>query len=207
MTTPQYKSICVGAIQTNAYILYSNEHPACFIIDPGADADILASFIDEAKLEPRAIILTHGHYDHFGAVTELKKRYRIPAWMHEGDKETIRSGSLGLLASLFKAPEPPEIDRYLEDGETLQAGDIEVKVIHTPGHTPGGVCLWAGNLLFTGDTLFNGSIGRTDLPGGDYNVLQQSLAKLKEFPPDTIVLPGHMDQSTIKIEAQLNPFL
>ncbi len=206
-TTIQYKSICVGPIQTNAYIVYSHENPACFIIDPGADADVLATFIDEAGLQPESIVLTHGHYDHFGAVMELKKRYQIPVWLHKDDRETIVSNSLGVLASLFKAPEPPQIDRYLDDGDTLEAGDLKLEVIHTPGHTPGGICLSTGNLLFTGDTLFQGSIGRTDLAGGDYGILQQSLEKLKQFPPDTIVLPGHGDESTIKIEVRLNPFL
>lgn len=207
MNTIQYKSFCVGAIQTNAYILYSKTNPECFIIDPGADAAVLASFIDDNQLKPEAIILTHGHYDHFGAVTELKARYGIPAWLHKDDQETINSNSLGLMASLFNAPEPPEIDRFFEDGDLLEAGNIKVEVIHTPGHTPGSVCLSTANLLFTGDTLFNGSIGRTDMPGGDYNVLQQSLEKLKLFSPDTIVLPGHMDESTIEIEVRLNPFL
>ncbi len=203
----QYKSICVGAIQTNAYIVYSGQDPACFIIDPGSDGGIIADAIDRANLRPEGIILTHGHYDHFGAVTELKKRYNIPVHLHMDDRETISSKSLGLLASLFKSPEPPEIDSYLADGDVLEAGTIRLKVIHTPGHTQGSICLDAGPILFTGDTLFQGSIGRTDLPGGDYRILQQSLEKLKQFPPATIILPGHGEESTIKIEVQLNPFL
>ncbi len=204
----KYKKFAVGELQANAYILFVDNSERCLIIDPGGEAYKLIKFIKNNCLEPATIILTHGHLDHCGAAKELKSLYKIPIMIHKNDKDLLISPLYMELSNLLSIPQPPKADLLLKDDEIIKEGGIELKVIHTPGHTQGSICLKSSeNLLFTGDTLFNGSVGRSDLQESDPYKLKISLNILKQFPPDTIILPGHGESSTIKQEIELNPFL
>ncbi len=204
----KYKKLPVGELQANAYILFVDNSEKCLIIDPGGEAYKLIKFIKNNCLKPASIILTHGHFDHCGAAKELKSLYKIPIMIHENDEDLLISPLYMELSNLLSIPQPGKADLLLKDNEIIKEGGIELKVIHTPGHTQGSICLKSsGNLLFTGDTLFNGSVGRSDLQESDTYKLKESLNILKQFSPDTIILPGHGESSTIKQEIELNPFL
>jgi len=202
-----YLKLEVGELQTNTYLFYSALSRRCFIIDPGAEAGKIIGLIEREKLDPLAVILTHGHADHVGAAAELLSHFHIPLWIYEVDEKTMRSQANREFAAMFAMALPPTTERLLTDGETIGTADLVLTVIHSPGHTPGSILLQSGNLLFTGDTLFQGDVGRTDLPGGDAEQLQRSLAKIREFPVMTIILPGHGETSTLELELKTNPYL
>lgn len=200
---------------TNCVVLWTGDGPACAIADPGMSSEEgvkeLTDYLESNKLVPEAILLTHGHFDHVWGVDALLKLYDIPVYMHPLDKQIMLDG-----ASVFKGMQSfkslrhnfPTVD--IADGETLHAGGTDWTVLHTPGHTPGGVCFWSreNNLLLSGDTLFAGSIGRTDLVGGDYDVLMDSiLKKILTLPGETDVIPGHGGPTSVAREGQTNPFL
>jgi hydroxyacylglutathione hydrolase len=185
------KMMAVGAYQANCYILGSKETREGVVIDPGDEALRIVKEIANAGLRITSILITHGHHDHTGAAKELKDILKAPVWIHQLD-----SPGLGF---------PP--DGTLFDGQEIEVGTYRIKVIHTPGHSPGGVCLYAPGAVFTGDTLFAGSIGRTDFPGGDHQQLIQGVRE-KIFPlgDDLRVYPGHGPASTIGEERLRNPF-
>ncbi len=201
-----YKRIVVGSLETNCYILINKETNESIIIDPGAEPGKIIHEIEENNLKPIAIILTHGHIDHCSGVNELRKSYKIDDFLHKDDFKVITSFISKEYAKMLNLPLPVKPKKELKEGK-LKIKSIEVEIIHTPGHSPGSITIKAGKLLFTGDTLFQGSIGRTDLPGGDFKKIQKSLKKLLEFEDNSIVLPGHGDITTIGQEKQLNPFL
>lgn len=203
----EYESIVVGELEVNCYLIYSRESKKCFIVDPGDEGSKIIDEVNELGIEPEGVILTHAHIDHCGGVSQIISEFGIPLIMHKKDMDILNSGinqEISEALGLHMAPQP---DRFFEDGEELLSEGLAIKIIHTPGHTPGSVCLSTGNLLFTGDTLFAGSIGRTDLPGGDFKTIQSSLDRLRSFPPETVILPGHGDSSTLKRELEFNPFL
>jgi len=185
------KMMAVGAYQANCYILGCKKTMEGIVIDPGDEAVRIAREITHAGLSIKYILITHGHPDHTGAARELKNIIKAPVWIHSLD-----SRGLGF------SP-----DGTMFDGQEIEVGTYEIKVIHTPGHSPGGVCLHAPGAIFTGDTLFAGSIGRTDFPGGDHKGLIKGVRE-KIFPlgDDLRVYPGHGPASTIGQERLRNPF-
>ena len=189
----------VGPIGTNCYLLEDESTNAAAVIDPGGEG---ARILDRAKadgVEIKLILLTHAHFDHTGGVAELCQALPgVPVYLHPADAALLGT-------QVFPAIGVDTMP--YGEGDTLTLGSLTISVLHTPGHTPGGVCLQAGEALFTGDTLFQGSMGRTDFPGGSYEQLMASLKRLGQLPGDYHVLPGHMGASTLETERKTNYYM
>ena len=203
------KKLVVGPLATNCYIIGSESSKEGMIIDPGAEANQILSSVKDTGLDIKFIVLTHSHIDHIGALKEVKEATGAEVAIHTDDAQTLKvqEPSLGAMFGL-SYPSPPPPDRLLGDGESIDIGDLRFSVLHTPGHTPGGICLLGEGIVFSGDTLFNYGVGRADLPGGSYSQLMDSIStKLMTLPDTTIVYPGHGPDTTIGTERQGNPFL
>lgn len=193
---------------SNCWVIEDEKTKTAAIVDPSASCRQILDFLQSAALIPKMILLTHGHFDHLYAVDALRDQFPIPAVIHKMDAENLtdplRNASAYLLHtnSVYR---PAEM--LLCGNEKLLLGETEIEVLHTPGHTPGCVCYRIREHLFTGDTLFDGSIGRTDLPGGDMDDMQRSLTFLKSLPGQTKIYPGHGNISTIAKQIQWNPYL
>lgn len=209
------ESAAVGPFFKNGYVVGCERTKQAVFIDPGDEVEQLLAFIAAEELRVTSILLTHAHVDHVSGVAEAKRALNVPIYMHKDDQflydNAVRTGMMfGLTVE-----QPPPIDRYYEGEAPITFGDYEVRVVHTPGHCPGGVCLavtkkgeQAPPHLFVGDTLFAGSIGRTDLPGGDYDTLLTAITeKLFAFPDESIVYSGHGPETTIGREKATNPFV
>lgn len=200
--------IPAGIYAANCYIVYSENTKDGIVVDPGGDADHILETIEKNKLNINHIILTHGHGDHIGGVTELKNALNVSVMIHEEDAEMLRNGEINLSTTMAMGSVEIEPDKLLKDGDIIKFGDLEAEVIHTPGHTKGGICLKIEDILITGDTLFAGSIGRTDLSGGNYETIISSIKeKLMVLSDNIEVFPGHGGPSTIGRERVRNPFL
>ncbi len=194
----------VGPLQANCHILRDPAGPAV-IIDPGGDADrIMARCRD---LRPEQVLLTHGHVDHVAAARALQRDLGLPVLAHPEDWHFVAKPH-PYFAQMVGGVEPCTPDGELSDGQEIHVGAISLRVMHTPGHSLGSVCLQWGDDIFTGDTLFAGSVGRTDLPGGDWDTLAQSLRRLvATLSPEAVVYPGHGPSTTMRDELAENPFL
>ncbi|MCX5781368.1 MAG: MBL fold metallo-hydrolase [Elusimicrobia bacterium] len=201
------QKVVVGYFETNCYIIFEKSSKKAFIIDPGADADLIIGKVSSLNLMPKGIINTHGHIDHTGANSEIKSSYNIPVYIHKDDEKFLYDSSLNGSVFFGEDKKLPKADVILSDSEIIKESPFEFKVIHTPGHTPGGICLVIEDIIFTGDTLFKGSVGRWDLPGGSEKELKNSLKILNKFPKEMIVFPGHGPESTLKEEFDTNPYL
>lgn len=194
------KTMPVGPIGTNCYVLADESQKLCAVVDPGGDAGAILEMLKEDGLALSAILLTHAHYDHTGGVAGLEAAFpNTPVYVHKGDVE-------GVNPAMFP-PLPKDQVRYYDEGDQVMVGSISVDVLHTPGHSKGSVVLKAGDVLFTGDTLFRGSCGRTDLPGGSYEQIMASLARLAALPGDYRVCPGHEGLSTLENERRQNYYM
>lgn len=201
------KRIPAGVYAANCYILVDEESRECAVIDPGGDAEDLVSFIDETNAKVKYILLTHGHVDHTGAVGYFSEVYGVQAHIHKDDGMFISNGEF-MFGPLKYKGNIVELAMDLEQDKVFSLGGLEIKCIETPGHTPGGVCFLVQDKLFTGDTLFLRSIGRTDLSGGNFNTLIDSINnRLLTLNPETVVYPGHGPQTSIRYERDNNPFL
>lgn len=192
----KYHKIVVGDLETNCYIVLDDARKTVLIIDPGAQTARITEVLQEQKLQPTEIVLTHSHYDHIGAAKELKDKYSIPISIHKLDADNLRNPAANF-SSMFEEQIRFQADIKLEEGDEWIIGRDRLKVIHTPGHSEGSISLATDGLLFSGDTVFKFGIGRTDLPGGDYAKLRESISKLLEYPDSTEVLPGHGPSTTI----------
>ena len=198
----------LGSFGTNVYVLADDETSETLVIDPGADCERLAEDLEQAGLKLKYIAVTHGHGDHTGAVATLKNACGGEFVAHRGDRGQIEIPAPWVTTMMPGFVDPPAIDRFVEDGDVLTLGELSITVIATPGHTPGSVCYLHGDVVFTGDTLFQGNIGRHDLPGGDGDLEIRSIkTRLLTLPAETRVLPGHGPASSIGEEASSNPFL
>ncbi len=190
------KSLTVGPIETNCYIVTDEDTLQCAVIDPGDESNTIMDYLEDNHLTAKYIFLTHGHFDHTTAVAAVQEETGATVCIHRAD--------VGVGDYRFT---PPAGSIFYGEGDTFTVGALTFKVIETPGHTPGGVCLICDGALFCGDTLFKDSCGRTDLPGGDMPTLMQSLKKLAALPGDYEVYPGHMESSTLYRERRFNYYM
>ncbi|WP_031465706.1 MBL fold metallo-hydrolase [Sciscionella sediminilitoris] len=209
-----------GALQANCYLLAGGEGQPCVIVDPGQDAvEPITEAVRKYRLSPAAVLCTHGHFDHVYSLAPVCAEYEVPAWIHPADRMLLTDPLQGLSADTvamfggrFELHEPDEV-HALEDGAELDLADLRFTVVHTPGHTEGSVVFRTstedgGQVLLSGDTLFAGSIGRTDLPGGSSERMTATLRdRILPLPDETVVLPGHGSSTTIGQERAANPFL
>jgi len=199
-----------GSFVENAFVLWDEETKKAVIVDPGDEPDRIAGCARVLGLEVTAILCTHAHIDHVGAVATLKDKLGVPVAMHSAERPVL--DAMPAQAAMFGLGniDAPEVDRWLEDGDTVEVGDATGRVIHTPGHTPGGCCFFFEDaaILIAGDTLFQGSIGRTDLPGGSFEEIISSIKeKLLPLGEDVVAYCGHGPQTTLGMEAKHNPFV
>lgn len=204
----EYKimKLVVGQLQENCFILF-DENKDAFIVDPGASSEVIIEAIEKNSLNIKYILLTHGHFDHVGAVATLAKKFKAPIYLSKKDRKFLESPREVRASSFGMEIEAADVDVFVKDGDEIPFSDSIIKVIETPGHTLGSVCYLLNNYLFAGDTLFNGSIGRTDFPESDHALMIESLKKLKELDDDIYVLSGHGPESQISYEKIANPYL
>ena len=191
------KTLPVGQLETNCYVVSNEDTLSCVVIDPGDESNVILNYLEDNRLKCEAIFLTHGHYDHVGAVEAVMEETGAPVYLCPRDDAHMTGDSH--YAFLL-----PEGGRYYDEGDVLLFAGLSFQILATPGHTAGGVSILCENALFTGDTLFRGSCGRTDLPGGDMDEELKSLARLCALPGDYEVYPGHMDSSTLERERNFN---
>ena len=194
------KSFTLGHVQTNCYIVTDEETLECAVIDPGAESNTILRYLESNKLVCRCVLLTHGHFDHTGAAEALMHETGARLCMHKKDVKRA-------LTELGYRYSPPKGTEYISEGDAIAVGGLTFEVLETPGHSEGGLCFRCGEALFTGDTLFKDSCGRTDLPGCDGAELLKSLKKLYELPGDYEVYPGHMEGTSLERERRYNYFM
>lgn len=202
------ESVIVGPLETNCYLVYCPESLDCAVVDPGAEPSKIFRLIAEMGLHPVILLNTHGHIDHIGANRDIKDRFDIPFLIHRLDEPMLKSVLQSELSFFMGAKSSPSPDEYLEDGGQIKIGLSSLKVIHTPGHSPGSVSFLGDGFLLSGDTLFNGGVGRTDLPGGSWSELEKSIRdRILNMPDEMTVLPGHGPSTTVGQERRFNPFI
>lgn len=202
------KKAVVGSFQENCWLVVNPDSSESLIIDPGDSVQAVEKMIADSDTRPVAILNTHGHLDHIGAVCKLKEKFDIPFYLHPEDESLVRDYPTH--AEMFGVPcnGVPDIDEYFGDEDILSLADLEITVLHTPGHSPGSSSFLIKNHVFVGDALFAGSVGRVDLPGGRYETLMQSIDdKLLTLPDETVVHSGHGPDTTIGQERKNNPFI
>ena len=205
---PKVKRLAVGPLASNCYIVWDDKVKQGVIIDPGEDADIILRTVKEIGIEIKYILATHGHFDHVAAVAPVKRELNADFLAHKDDFFFIEDGENAARRWGFKIEQPPKPDRFIEDGDIIEVGGFEFEVLHTPGHSPGGVSFLHDRMLFSGDTLFQGNIGRTDFRMGSFEELSNSIKKrLYTLPDDTTVYTGHGPITTIGVEKRYNVFV
>ena len=200
--------LTVGPLEENCWLV--GVVPRCAVVDPGAESARIFAEIERLGLVPEKILLTHGHVDHIAHCAHVAERYGVGLWVHRADLPYLEGPQWPELESLLGARLCPPPERFLEDGETIDVAGLELGVLHTPGHTPGGVCFVhaPSRTILVGDTLFAGSVGRTDLPGGDWATLERSIrSRLFTLDGDWELLPGHGPETTLQAERIDNPFV
>ena len=190
-------TLALGQYETNCYILYTDHNSECLVIDPGYEPQTVLDTVGKLGKSIAAILLTHGHFDHVGAVREIFSQTDCDIYLCPADCEMPEYMTAGPLC----------YTNSYQDGDTLSLAGLTLQVLHTPGHTPGSVCLLCENSLFAGDTLFAGSCGRTDLPGGNWDTLSASLSRLKALEGDYTVYPGHGEATKLSVERIYNPYM
>ncbi|PKK84923.1 MAG: MBL fold metallo-hydrolase [candidate division Zixibacteria bacterium HGW-Zixibacteria-1] len=204
----QIETIVVSPFETNCYLVWSENSRDGVIIDPGDEDERILERIEKQGINPRAVLLTHGHGDHIAAVDQVKKKLNIPLYIGRGDETMLGSPSANVSAMFGFQISCPPADHIISDSDVIKIGPLTFTVFATPGHSPGGVCYFAENILFCGDTLFYGSIGRTDLPGGSFQQLIDSIDRnILTLPDDIICYPGHGPATSVGQERRNNPFL
>ncbi|KAB3534083.1 MBL fold metallo-hydrolase [Alkaliphilus pronyensis] len=193
--------IIVGINETNTHIVFDENTMEAIIIDPGDEASTINNYITKNSLKPKAIIISHYHHDHIGAAEDLKEKYNSPIYAHKKELAGLKNPEINRSIITRKKEITVIPDKLLKEGDTIEVGEIVLEVIHTPGHTPGGISLKVkdSNIVFTGDTIFSDALGRTDLAGGDEGILKRTIVnKVSRWGDDIIIYPGHGDSTTMK---------
>ena len=198
------ESMMVGPIMTNCYILCDEKAAVCAVIDPGDEGDRIAQAVEKTGCQLQYILLTHGHYDHFTGLKDLLSHYDVPVYINEKD---VTDSKQDVTYSLKFPRLDEKHQRYYNEGDTLSLGHLTIRVMETPGHSHGSVCLLVDDVIFAGDTLFRSSCGRTDFPGGDYQSMFLSLGRLGQLEGNYRVYPGHERDTTLDEERRFNPYL
>jgi len=206
---PTVITAVVGPFEENCYLLgFDDPERSALIVDPGAESQRLSQELDSRSWKPKAILNTHGHLDHIGAVAELQDQYRIPFYLQKDEQPVLEHYPDTCRMFGLNPGKLPVVDQWLDGDDLIRFSFCEIRVLSTPGHTPGGCIYCVNHMGFTGDTIFAGSVGRTDLPGGNTTTLNSSLARIiRDLPEDTVLYPGHGPQTTLKEEKRQNPFL
>lgn len=201
------KTLTIGAFQVNNYLIIDENSKDAVLIDAGGDFEATKKLADENNVTIKYLLNTHGHMDHIAGVHDLQSKLNVKMFLNQEDEFLIAMMKDHLASCGMPQYEKPKVDEYVKDGEELKFGNLIFKAIHTPGHTPGGICYLIENTLFSGDTLFKDSVGRTDLPGGSYNQLEKSVKeKLFTLNDNITAYPGHGPSTTIGYEKKFNPF-
>jgi len=200
------QSVPVGPLGANCVLLWDEETNKGLVVDPGDEPELILDLIKKNSIRIEAIVCTHAHFDHIGAVADIKNATGAPVLLHEAELELYNAATDQAALWGYELEPLPPPDRLLKEGDEVKAGPLVFKVLHTPGHSPGSICLYGHGFLITGDTLFAGSIGRTDFYGGSFAEIQASLRKIASLPPETTIVTGHGPASTIGEEIRTNPF-
>ncbi|TAN44549.1 MAG: MBL fold metallo-hydrolase [Nitrospirae bacterium] len=200
------KTVVVGPLQVNCVIIADEASKKALVIDPGDEPEMIMDVVSRNGLEVQYIICTHGHFDHVGAVVDIKNETGAKVVLHKDELGCYNLSKESAALWGFEGETQPAPDMFVKDGDVITAGALSFKVLHTPGHSLGGICLYSGDIAITGDTLFAGSVGRSDLPGGDINKLGKSFRRLMELPGSTKFIPGHGPSSSIGHEKKFNMF-
>ena len=200
------KSLAVGPLESNCFIIADENTKEVLVIDPGDEPDRILDLINENDFNVKYIVCTHAHFDHVGAVPDLKKETGAKIVIHRDEIEIYKSTKDQAALWGYELDPLPEPDMFVSEGDKLEIGDLRFEILHTPGHSPGGICLYGEGILITGDTLFAGSVGRTDFYGGDMEKLKSSFKRLMSLSDEVKVLPGHGPESTIGKEKSDNFF-
>lgn len=200
------KKFVVGPLECNCFLIVDEHSKEALVIDPGDEPDRIIDFIHENSLHIKHIVCTHAHFDHVGAVSDIKQETGASIIIHQEEQETYRNTREQAVVWGFELDELPEPDELVSEGDVLEIGSLKFMIIHTPGHSPGSICLSGEGILITGDTLFAGSVGRTDLHGGDIIQLKKSFKRLMSLSEKMTILPGHGPETTIEKEKKENFF-
>lgn len=201
------KRLVVGPLEENTYIIGDEESKKAIVIDPGDEPDRIMDVIKESCLEVDSIICTHAHFDHIGAAGDIKRETGAPIILHRDDLETYDLAKDQAALWGYGVDDLPKPDSFIDEGNDVRVGNLNFKVMHTPGHSRGGICLYGEGIVITGDTIFQGSVGRTDFPGGSIEKLKESFKRLLDLPDETHVLAGHGPETTIGKEKTGNFFV
>ncbi len=201
------RNIITGQLDVNCYIVTDDTDSDTLIIDPGDEPEKISATIDEHGLHPIYIVLTHAHFDHVCAIRELKDAYGALLVMHLDEQAIYEKTKTHCISWGYEQNDFPSPDKTVGEGDIITIGNTSFRIMHTPGHSPGSICLYSGNTLFTGDTLFSGAVGRTDLDGGDQEKLLTSLKRIMSLPADTRIFCGHGKETTVAYEMGHNPFI
>ncbi|MEF9475705.1 MAG: MBL fold metallo-hydrolase [Candidatus Mariimomonas ferrooxydans] len=200
------KKLVVGPLEGNCYIIGDEKLRQAIVVDPGDEPDRIIEQVKQNGFEVNAIICTHAHFDHIAVAGDIKKETGAKILLNKNDLELYEKAKDQAAFWGFKLDDIPQPDTFLEEGDEVKVGNLAFKVFHTPGHSPGGICLYGEGIVITGDTLFQGSVGRTDFQGGDISKLKESFKRLLDLPEQTIVLSGHGPETTIGKEKNDNFF-
>lgn len=201
------EQLTVGPLQTNTYIIGDGETGKAMVVDPGDEPDRIIDLIRAKHLTVEYIVCTHAHFDHIGAVGDIKRETGAKILLHRNDLETYGMAKDQAVIWGFSVDDLPQPDGFIDEGDEIHVGKLSFRILSTPGHSPGGICLYGGQVLLSGDTIFQGSVGRTDFPGGSIADLKKSFRRILDLPDDTAILSGHGPGTTVRREKKENFFL